>query len=111
VIHLNEIDSLTFQVIFDYLELHKEKEPAKIVVPIRSNQSLAHIIEVADAELIEKLAVKGDMAILKAMDACLYLELESLRRRLACFVAIKLMGSTLEELKEIYELEDCNFDE
>lgn len=42
------------------------------------------------------------MAILKAMDACLFLEVESLRKRLACSVAIKLMGSTVEELKEMY---------
>lgn len=59
----------------EYLELHKDKEPAKIVVPIRSNQSLKHIMEEADAELVEKIIQKGDLALLKIMDACLLLEL------------------------------------
>ncbi len=59
----------------EYLELHKDKEPVKIVVPIRSNQSLKHIMEEADAELVEKIIQKGDLALLKIMDACLLLEL------------------------------------
>jgi hypothetical protein len=38
------------------------------------------------------------------MDVASYLEIESLRRRLACGVAIKLMKTSLEELKELYDL-------
>lgn len=30
-------------------------------------------MEEGDAELVEKVAAEGDMAILKAMDACLFL--------------------------------------
>lgn len=53
-------------------------------------------MEEPDSELVEKVVAKGDLALLKLMDACLYLELEALRKRLACGVAIKLMGSTVE---------------
>lgn len=50
------------------------------------------------------------MALLKVMDACLLLELESFRKRLACGVAIKLMSSTVEELRDNYELGEFNGD-
>ena len=51
-IKLEEIDGETFEVIVVFLDLHKEKEPVKITVPIRSNQSLKHIMEDGDAELV-----------------------------------------------------------
>lgn len=54
---------------------------------------------------------KGDLALQKMMDASLALDIESLRKRLACGVAIKLMRSTVEELKEEYGLDEYNFDE
>ena len=98
-------------VIVAYLDLHKEKEPAKIVTPIRSNQSLAHIMEESDAELIDSILAKGDDHTLKAMDAALLLEMEPFRKRLACGVAIKLMKFTVDELREEYQLEDCGFEE
>ena len=45
------------------------------------------------------------------MDATLYLEMESFRKRIACAVAIKLMCFTVEELKEEYELNDYNIED
>ena len=45
------------------------------------------------------------------MDVASYLEIESLRRRLACGVAIKLMKTSLEELKELYDLQKENANE
>lgn len=45
----------------------------KIIVPIRSNQSLKHIMEENDAELVEKISIDGDHALLKMMDTCLIL--------------------------------------
>jgi len=44
---------------------------------------------------VEKIMAKGDLAIQKMMDASLALDIESLRKRLACGVAIKLMCSTV----------------
>ena len=93
----------------NFLDLHKEKEPAKITVPIRSNQSLKHIMEEGDAELIDKVISRGDDFTLKVMDAALWLEMEVLRKRLACGVALKLMGFTVEELKEAYDIGEVNF--
>lgn len=79
-----------------YLDLHKEKEVAKIIVPIRSNQDMRHIMEEQDAELVERILNKGDDYMLKVMDAALWLEMEGFRKRLACGVAIKLMKFTVE---------------
>ena len=58
-----------------YLELHKDKEPAKITLPIRSNQSITNIIEETDGELVENIVEKGDELLLKLMDATLSLEI------------------------------------
>ena len=44
------------------------------------------------------------------MDAALLLEIDSLRKRLSCAVAIQLMSLTVEEIKETYSL-DYNFEE
>jgi len=49
------------------------------------------------------MAEKGDQTLLKMMDVSLSLEMESLRKRLACGVALKLMQCTMEELKEDFE--------
>ena len=54
---------------------------------------------------------KGDAMLLKVMDAALLLEMESLRRRLSCAVAIKLMRFTIEEIREEYNLGDQKFEE
>lgn len=53
-------------------------------------------MEEADAELVERVANRGDLALLKLMDATLYLEIEAFRKRLACGVALKLMSHTVE---------------
>jgi hypothetical protein len=83
-------------VIIDFINLHREKEPAKIAVPIKTNQSLKYIMEEADAELVDSIFEKGDEFVLRLFDLSLYLEMEPLRKRLACGVALKLMKSTLE---------------
>lgn len=48
---------------------------------------------------------QGDNFVLRIFELTQWLEMESLRKRLACGVALQLMRSTLEELKEVYELE------
>lgn len=75
------------------------------MVPIRTNQSLRYIMEEGDAELIERVMEKGDGFVSQLFDLVQYLEMEPLRKRLACGVALKLMRLTLEELKEEYGLE------
>jgi hypothetical protein len=110
-LHFADIDRDTFQLIVEFLELHREKEPLKIAVPIRTNQSLSHIMEESDADLIDKVVARGDEALLRALDATLKLEMETLRRRLACGVAVKLMCFTVEELREEYDLGEQNFEE
>ena len=37
------------------------------------------------------------------------MEIESLKKRIICGIAVKLMKNTLEELKEEYELQDDLF--
>ena len=74
-IKLEDVDAESFEYIVKYLELHKEKEPAKITLPIRSNQSVTHIIEEADGELVENIMEKGDELLLKMMDATLALDI------------------------------------
>jgi hypothetical protein len=93
---LEEIDSKLFEVIVDFINLHKEKEPIKIAIPIKTNQNLKYIMEEGDAELVERVMDKGDQFVLKLFDLAQHMEMESLRRRLACGVALKLMKSTLE---------------
>ena len=66
-------------------------------------------MEEGDSELIDKVIAKGDGFTLKVMDATLWLEMEVLRKRLACGVALKLMGFTVEELKEEYDIGDASF--
>lgn len=68
-------------------------------------------MEEGDAELVEKVVAKGDYLLLKLMDGALALEMEGLRRRLACGVALKVMRCTVEELKEEYGLGESNFEE
>ena len=61
--------------------------------------------------MINKIVEKGDDLILRMMEVSLFLDMDSLRRRLACGVALKVMCCTVEELREEYELPDSGFDE
>ena len=45
IIAVNEADQQSFTIVAEFLNMHKEKEPAKIATPIKTNQSLAHIME------------------------------------------------------------------
>lgn len=49
---LEEVEGKALEVIVDYINMHREKEPQKIIVPIRTNQSLKFIMEEGDAELV-----------------------------------------------------------
>ena len=62
-------------------------------------------MEEEDAALIDRVMEKGDDFLLKVMDLASHLEMESLSRRLACGVAVKLTQSTLEDLEEDYGLQ------
>lgn len=42
---LDDIDSKLFEIVFEYLSIHKEKEPTKIAVPMKTNQSLRYIMD------------------------------------------------------------------
>lgn len=99
---LEEVDGKSLQVIVDYINLHREKDPIKIPLPMRSNQSLKFVMEEADAALVERVMAQGDDFVLRMFELTQWLEMESLRKRLACGVALQLMRSTLEELKEVY---------
>ena len=68
-------------------------------------------MEDSDANLVEKIIEKGDYLLLRVMDACLFLEIEWIRKRIACGVALKLMRSTVEELNEVYEIQPTPVDE
>ena len=57
----------------EYLNLHKEKEPAKISAPIKTNQGLKYIMEEEDAALIDRVMEKGDDYLLKVMDLASHL--------------------------------------
>lgn len=98
-------------MVVDFIQLHKDKEPTKIIVPIKTNQSLKYIMEEGDAELIERVMERGDGFVSQLLDLVQYLEMEPLRKRLACGVALKLMRLTLEELKEEYGLEKESINE
>lgn len=102
---LEEIEGKALEVVVDYINLHREKDPLKIPVPLRTNQSLRFVMEEGDAELVERVLARGDGFVLRMFELTQWLEMEPLRKRLACGVALQLMRSTLEELKEQYELE------
>jgi hypothetical protein len=103
-VNLSEFDNETFDCLVEFLNLHKEKEPMKISTPIRTNQSLKAIMEEADASYIDKIVLKGDHFMLKMLQISTTLEIEQLRKRLACGIAIKIMQSTMEEHREKYYL-------
>lgn len=48
-----------------------------------------------DAELIDKIIQKGDNLTFRMLQLAQYLNMEHLRQRLSCGVALKLMKSTL----------------
>lgn len=68
-------------------------------------------MEEGDAELIERVMEKGDGFVSQLFELVQFLEMEPLRKRLACGVALKLMRLTLEELKEEYGLEKDTINE
>jgi hypothetical protein len=47
--HLTEINSFTFDYIFEFLQLHKNSEPKIIHPPIKPNANLNEVMEEADA--------------------------------------------------------------
>jgi hypothetical protein len=108
---LEEVEGRQFEVVVDFINLHREKEPAKIAAPMRTNQTLNFAMEEGDAELVERVMGRGDQFVWKMLDLAQWLEMEALRKRLACGVALQLMRSTLEELKEEYGLEKETFNE
>lgn len=57
---LEEVDGRSLQVIVDYINLHREKDPIKIPLPMRSNQSLKFVMEEGDAALVERVMMQGD---------------------------------------------------
>lgn len=67
----------------------------KISVPIKTNQNLKYVMEEGDAELVEKIVAKGDNLMFRMFELCQFLDMDHLRRRLACGVAIKLMQLSL----------------
>ena len=105
-IRLEDISSQQFEFILAYLDLHNKEAAPRIVVPIRSNQSCRNIMDEGDAELMERAVEKGDLFVSQLLDAALWLEMETLRRRLSCAVAMKVMGLTVDELREMYGIED-----
>jgi hypothetical protein len=94
-INFSDFDNEAVESLVEFLNLHKEKEPTKISTPIRTNQNLRFIMEEADAEYIDKIMLKGDHFVLRMLQISTALDVEPLRKRLACGVALKLMKSTL----------------
>ena len=56
--------------------------------------------------MIERILEKGDDIIKKAYDAAEFLQSDSFNKRIVAGIALKLMGSTLEELKQQYDIQE-----
>ena len=62
---LEEVEGKALVVVVDYINLHREKDPLKIALPIRTNQSLKFVMEEGDAELVERVLARGDGFVLQ----------------------------------------------
>lgn len=65
---LEDIDGKALEVIVEYINLHKEKDPVKIPLPLRSNQALRLVMEEGDAELVERVLERGDHFVLRLLE-------------------------------------------
>lgn len=88
------------------MQLHRQKDVTKIDLPLKSNQELKNILEEGDVLLVEKVMAKGDDYFLKVYKAACFLQVEELKKRLMAGLAIKLMKSTVDDLKKQYGLQE-----
>ena len=75
----------------------------KIQLPIKTNQELRYIMEEQDAELIERL-MYNEEKFKHVLDAANYLQMTEFEKRLTAGLAIKMTKLTVDELKEMYDL-------
>lgn len=93
------------------MQLHKDKDVSKIELPLKSNQELKYVLDEGDALLVEKIMARGDDYFLKIFQAASFLQVEELKKRLIAGLAIKLMKSTVDEMKKDYDLQQYDLKE
>lgn len=52
IIPIGEVDSEAFDAINQFMQMHKDKDPSKIELPLKSNQDLKLVLDEADAALV-----------------------------------------------------------
>lgn len=107
-IRLIELDGEVFEYAIRFMELHPEGCPDKIHYPLKSNQDLKYVMEESDAEMILGLLDRPDHLVLfkKVLDATNYLQMEDFKKRLLAGLTIKLLRSTVGEMKEQYDISE-----
>ena len=106
-IKLLEVDSEAMKYLVKFLELHEDKEPEKMYYPLKSNQDIKLVMEEKDADLVHEVmnSKDDDLALFKkVLDATSYLQIEDFKKRLMAGLTIKLLKSTVDELKEEYDI-------
>ena len=93
---LPEVKSETLSKIVEFCEQYQGKNPPTVEKPLKSNK-LNEIIK--DEWLITRLNMPLNK-MYELLNACDYLALKGLEELVACAVAVKLVGKSVEEMRK-----------